>query len=559
VVGRKRTTFRDSDSGRSWLVRLAALLVFLVEIIFVQEAFSPFRTPKMLLALTGIVILAGAAVGVSFLHGKLRFPSGPSTKILLALPVVQAVSSFWAPSPVFSLQAAGASAIWILGVLTLSTAAPDDQRFIWRWALAGGMLSGAILLAQVLRIDAFMLSSYASGNRLGLAGLAGNPADFAIGSLFLLPFLLLKYREKNPGPLQWSLGGFLVVTALLTQNLTALVSIAVLVVFLLARLIRQKEYRVFGGLGILLLALLLFFPLQKRVMKEVQNVSHGNWYALLSGRFDGWSAAMEMVREAPVRGIGAGQFSREFFPARLSWLNQHQRYGDRGEMATHFEWAHNDLLQMQAELGLMGSLWILGLFFFLFREFPGERRLLLVFLMLALPFLLGHYPFHIAVGLLPTMLVLSRILHSGEFREVRPRFPALIVIPVLLCLCVGYSVHNGKLLGLERWRGAAEGGLIHIGDMPLSERAYREAEMAFRRARSFFPHEEAEMGLGLALAFQKRTTEARYYLGRACGINPTLLRLIPDKKLRNAVRKEMPGRRRPQKKTGTPSDTRPSS
>jgi len=550
----------------------------------------------MLLAQSGIMILVAAAVSLSILHGRLRFPVGPSARILLALPLLQAISSLWAPSPALSLKAAGASAVWILGMMTLSTASPDDQRFVWRWALAGGMLSGAILLAQVLRIDAFMLSSYSSGNRLGLAGLAGNPADYAIGSLFLLPFLLLKYRKKEPGIFHWILGGFLAVSAVLTQNLTALVSIGILVVFLFAGLKWRRKHLAIGSLGVLLLGLLLFSPLQNRMLKESQNLSQGNWYNLLSGRFDGWSAAMEMVREAPIRGIGSGQFSREFFPARLSWLNQHQRYGDRGEMATHFEWAHNDILQMQAELGLMGGLWSFALLFFLFREFPNERRLILMFLMLALPFLLGHYPLHIAVGLLPTMLVLSRLLNSGEFREVRLRPYALIAVPVLLCVCVGYSIHNGALLGLERWRGVAEGGLLHIGDMPLSERkrissaiekqaavqlyqhpgesswiwriigrarldrhAYREAEMAFRRAKSFFPHEEAEMGLGLALAAQQRTTEALYYLGRACGINPTLLRLIPDEKMRKAVRRGMPGRRKQPGKHKDLSDTGPSS
>jgi hypothetical protein len=75
------------------------------------------------------------------------------------------------------------------------------------------------------------------------------------------------------------------------------------------------------------------------------------------------------------------------------------------------------------------------------------------------------------------------------------------------------------------------------------------AEVAFRNAMALWPHEEAEFGLGLALANQHRRLvsggaaldarnrrgEAVVHLSRVCRTNPALLTLIEDPDLRRAV------------------------
>ena len=75
------------------------------------------------------------------------------------------------------------------------------------------------------------------------------------------------------------------------------------------------------------------------------------------------------------------------------------------------------------------------------------------------------------------------------------------------------------------------------------------AETAFRTAMSLWPHEEAEFGLGLALADQDRRLaaqgrvldsrnrrgEAIVHLSRVCRTNPALLELINDEALRRSV------------------------
>jgi len=75
------------------------------------------------------------------------------------------------------------------------------------------------------------------------------------------------------------------------------------------------------------------------------------------------------------------------------------------------------------------------------------------------------------------------------------------------------------------------------------------AETAFRNAMTLWPHEEAEFGLGLALADQDRRLQAQgpvldsrnrrgeaiVHLARVCRTNPALLELIAEEELRQAV------------------------
>ncbi len=75
------------------------------------------------------------------------------------------------------------------------------------------------------------------------------------------------------------------------------------------------------------------------------------------------------------------------------------------------------------------------------------------------------------------------------------------------------------------------------------------SETAFRNAMVLWPHEEAEFGLGLALAAQdrrfkqqgrtldsrNRRGEAIVHLARVCRTNPALLELIEEDDLRQAV------------------------
>jgi tetratricopeptide (TPR) repeat protein len=302
----------------------------------------------------------------------------------------------------------------------------------------------------------------------------------------------------------------------------------------------------------------------------------GNWYNLLSAREDGWTAAVTMIKTSPLLGVGAGQFSREFYPARMAWLDDNQELGQRGELATHFEWAHNDPLQLTSELGLIGGLWLI-----LFVGARARSKPDAVMILAALtwsPFLLLHYPTHLAIGLIPGVLVLAHSLGQMPRTAIGSDSPMLNRGMTLIIGAVAVSIVMMEVsdFRLDRWRGRTEalmttaekappalrrqilrkveteaGAKIEqsatsapwlwriVGRARLLEGASSQAEAAFRRSLALEPHEEAEMGLGLALAGQGRTTEAVHFLMRACRVNPALIVFIPDENLKKSVRKKM--------------------
>jgi hypothetical protein len=91
------------------------------------------------------------------------------------------------------------------------------------------------------------------------------------------------------------------------------------------------------------------------------------------------------------------------------------------------------------------------------------------------------------------------------------------------------------------WRIAGKARLVRADP--------QAAEQAFLEANRLWPHEEAELGLGIALAGQGRRSEAMFFLGRVCRTNPTLARQIQEEDLRRSVEELIRSRRRAEMKT----------
>jgi tetratricopeptide (TPR) repeat protein len=195
----------------------------------------------------------------------------------------------------------------------------------------------------------------------------------------------------------------------------------------------------------------------------------------------------------------------------------------------------------------------------------------------AAPFLLLHYPAHIAVGLVPLSLGLAHVLADDV--EPRPlrwrwgRLPVALLLIVILLSAVWWQLQRvaadlwlgglelrmslaqqappearqrlGTLVAaqvLQRidalpgrapsmWRTVGRARLL-AGDAPA-------AEQAFRKAYELWPHEDAEFYLGISLAAQGRRSEALAHLGRVCRTNPRLARMIADDTLRRAVEDQL--------------------
>lgn len=569
---------------RIWLLAVGFLLV---EIAVLPGAASPFRTPKSVLALIVILIVVGLSVVGQLRRGRLDLRWSPVATLLVALPLLQAVSIFWSGSTGLALEAALESAIWVAAALWIATTSPSERLRLIDGAAIGAAFSGIVLMAQAAGQAVLSLGPTGPSGRLGLTGLTGNPADLAMAAVLLLPLVLAAPGSSKRPRYRWALAVLLSGAAIISQTLTAFLALTLVWG---TWLIFQRSRRLWIGAAVTTVILItagLATGLDTRIKHQVKRIEQGDWYFLLSARSDGWTAAREMVRTHPLTGTGASNFTHAYYPSRISWLDRSDTIGKRAELATHFRFAHCDPLQMVAELGVLGSLWILAFAVIAFIQRPRGDPLPLLFGAAFIPFLLLHFPSHLAVGLVPAILAAGHVLSGG--REVvltpGPWIRKAAVAGILLVVAVGcyWQIHH---LMLNIWRG----GLTHalttaqaldddrrvqqaasveaqilpripalsqsrpwlwrmVGQARIARGDDMGAETAFRNAMALWPHEEAEFGLGLALADQDRRLESQgrvldsrnrrgeaiVHLARVCRTNPALLELIADEELRKSV------------------------
>lgn len=523
--------------------------------------------------LAALCLSIGFAVAAAARSGSVRIPRGRLTAVLLVLPVLQALSALWSASPMRALESAAFTLIWVAGILWLSTLDARARLQLAIVAAVGVTVSAAVMALQIGGLQVFNLGGRFASGRLSLTGFTGNPADLAMAAVLLLPLLLVRRETAARPRLQISLVLLLSLATLLTRTLSGVGAlIAVFVVWLIQQRSRKLWLRA-AAVGAVLLAVALTAGLDKRLARGYHMLQQGNWYQLLSARGDGWSAAVEMVRNRPVLGVGAANYDHLYYPSRLASLGRHGGTGGRGELASHFDRAHCDPLQLAAELGVIGILWLATLAVLLVKDRKRAGPILGLAAAASIPFALLHYPTHVAVGLIPISLILSDIV--GKTAIIQPvdwrrgRAPVVILVIVATVVGTGWQLRR---VAADLWMGSLEMVLAasqqaapeirvqraaaieaavvsRIARMPrqapalwrtvgrsrLMRQDFRAAEQAFRKAYDGWPHEDAEFYIGLSLVAQGRRGEGLQHLGRVCRTNPALVRLIHDPDIRRAV------------------------
>jgi O-antigen ligase len=554
-------------------VRVLALGFFLAEIVVLPGAASPFRLPKEAVALAAICTAVALALAAAARRRSIALPRGAAVWTLLALPLLQAFSAAWSASPARSLATAAVSAIWVLAIVWLATLDEGSRRAIGAAAVAGVVISAVVMLVQLAGVEVFRLAAPSTSKRLSLTGLTGNPADLAMAAALLLPPLLVWGESRGRRVLARGLAAFLAFAVLVTQTLTGMAALAGMAAVWLVRQRSPRLWLATAAIGVLIVGGALGLGLGERLQREAQRVAAGDWYELLSARGDGWAAASEMVAERPFGGVGAGHFTREYYPSRLASLEHEGGTGGRAELASHFEWAHCDPLQVVAEMGVAGALWMLVLGWALLRVGSHAGPVPVLTAAAAAPFLLLHYPTHLAVGLIPISLALgAAVAGAGPPRIVALRRGRVPLAVALIAALAAGAWWQARRVAVDTWIGGLElrmalsqstppearaklGAGIEaqvlgrIERLPLAAPALWRtvgrarllagdpvgAEAAFRTAWAAWPHEDAEFYLGISLAAQGRRNEALSHLGRVCRTNPRLVRLIADEDLQRTV------------------------
>ena len=567
---------------RVWLLAAAFLLI---GIAVIPGAASPFREPKSVLTVGAILVVAGLSLTGAFVRGRVAVRCSALALVLVSLPALQALSAWWADSPRLAITASAQTAVWVLGALWIATTSDTERRRLIAAAAIGAAASSTVLILQAGGWAVLGLDREAGPERLVLTGLTGNPADLAMTAVLVLPLVITGIGTAGSCWPRRLLAGLLSVAVVVSQTLTGVIA---LVLVWAVWLVQQRSRRLWLGAAVAAAVVLvagLATGLDQRIERQLWRLRHGDWYFLLSARSDGWTAAADMTRSHPLTGVGAGNFTHAYYPSRVAWVERTGVAGHRSELATHFDLAHCDPLQMVAELGIPGLLWMAALVFVLVRDRPRGDPLPPMAAAAFVPFAALHFPTHLAVGLVPLILILGHVLAGSREIVLEPApwlgrtAAALVAIAVVigsywqlqrLTLDVWRGGLRYDLTAAERLEGAAraqQAALVEAQILPRlpalagsrswlwrlvgRARLLREddvgAETAFRNAMTLWPHEEAEFGLGLALAAQgdrtaaagldegNRRGEAILHLTRVCRTNPALIKLIPDPELRNAV------------------------
>ncbi|MFZ2493084.1 MAG: O-antigen ligase family protein [Thermoanaerobaculia bacterium] len=224
--------------------------------------------------------------------------------------------------------------------------------------------------------------SEASLMRVTPFGFMGNRDD--LGTL-LVPAAILAIASalaavNRRGRLLFGISATILVVAIFTtKTLTAIAALAA-AIFILGFIHSWKS----GAAGVLLLLVALpsaFFlhpGLRARGGDVWRNLQEGRFDQLLVGRVAPNLAAVGMVRDHPILGVGPGLFGRNYYEYRVEAAQAHPALVPTSGWIDYFVDAHNDHLQIAAETGVIGYLLFAGAlalgFAISFRRTPGDAK-----------------------------------------------------------------------------------------------------------------------------------------------------------------------------------------
>jgi O-antigen ligase len=414
-------TGEASEAG----ARLAALVLYAIVIvppfILMPTAKDSFRLPKLLVSeWLGLLSLLPLAWEMAR-EGAWRRLRSPFIAIL-PLVAVGLVSLLTTAHPEHTRRALpslliGAACLvgWTAG---MSRAALERAlRLLLIPAVALAIL-GVLQFHGLFR--PFEFASPANNARLGVVSLAGNPGDLA--AYLVMPCLLAQWfawhGQGRRRVLHGAVAAVCLYGILVSQTLTALAALvlasAVLWVFLLPR---RQALMAMGAVAIAaVLVLVAVAPLRVRLQAKLSPLLEGNWNEVLTYRLDAWAAARWMLEREPLRGVGFGGYRAEYIPAKEALLERGRAFNSFA-LENTFGNAHNDLLEVGAELGWPGLAALAWALSFLARaarrspreDLPGVAAGLAGMGIVAL----ANFPFEIALVAYSWMVFLAWVMQNG--------------------------------------------------------------------------------------------------------------------------------------------------
>ena len=255
-------------------------------------------------------------------------------------------SALWAPDPQRALTGSGGSAFRLAqGVLLLFvvTFAVSRRKHVW-WVVRA-FIGGAVVAAALGFFGVYGRS--ASVNDARLSGGFDDPNELAavlVPAIVLSAFAFLALGRKATRWIYVAAAVFLGYSFFQTDSQAGLVALGVASLLGVAFAGRARPWAIAGVLAsVLVLATYYTFvtaPVAIQTITSQDNVS---------GRESLWSVAAAVVKDHPLRGVGAGNFVVVEPSYAASDLNL-----PRADLVVRPELVHNSYLQVTAEMGIVG-------------------------------------------------------------------------------------------------------------------------------------------------------------------------------------------------------------
>ncbi len=355
-----------------------------IPLVLIPGLRDPFRLPKQLLAelLALVSIACLLAVPRERLAGMLErcrsaaIAIGPlwlvaTISVALSERSGLAMAGLWS----FSIGAAALIA-WSAGLLR-------PARIVSWLMLPAGLVAFLALLEAADWFDP--ISAVAASSRLELTATVGNPGDLSV--FLLLPVLFAQMRvarelglggaersssdssSRKPSRSLLLWGGLalmMIAAVLLTQTLAALLALGAGTAVLWGLVVASSDLgsatkrRVLAS-GVLVAVVLgvgvaSVGPLRERVVAKVAQVTKGDLNSALTGRLDGWRAAVWMMESRPVVGIGLGTYGATYTTAKEALMADGTPFFAHHGPFSSFANAHSEIFEVAAELGTAGVL-----------------------------------------------------------------------------------------------------------------------------------------------------------------------------------------------------------
>jgi tetratricopeptide (TPR) repeat protein len=334
---------RDGQPEASLALRMRmalAVVTGLAPLVVVPGLHDFANLPQSAFLAVSAAGLLVAALATPVWRTRARRPEWPPLAVLLAAWLVwSAVACAWSPNPAlgFRLWMHWLAAATVYLLLFHLSDGGDDVRPAAAAALAAGAAIAVLGLGQGLGGWTFVPQAYPPAATFANKNIA---AQFAVG---VLPFGLI--WMARPGRARaGALVSVVLLAAFVAVSRTRSAAVAVVVEALVLAAWWARSRRWVAPLAAAAAVLVMALAVQQRWASASSAAA-----ASVQGRVAIWRNTLVMVREHPVIGVGLGAHSL-LYPAYHRRAVVDPLFSSR----RHLDFAHNDYLQLAAELGLVG-------------------------------------------------------------------------------------------------------------------------------------------------------------------------------------------------------------